>query len=206
MMKINQLPAVLTSVALILLASYARGQEAEEDNTDEPSVTERAEGIVKDAREKADEFSQHVNESETAQETSAGILQPIYALAEYLSFPTFHWFAFAVMVTGAVSFALQLFLGKLALLFRMGLSLTEIISDAFGLLICLVGLVLTTQAVTENSNFTKSPAAVISAVIIGLVVGFVLYRWGQSQEVQALEGRKVQAAQERAKQERAKKA
>jgi len=53
-------------------------------------------------------------------------------------------------------------------------------------------LVLTTQAATENSTFTESPAAVLSATAAGAIVGIILYWWGQSQEVQAVEGRKKQ--------------
>ena len=122
-------------------------------------------------------------------------------MAEFVAKPAVHWVAFAVMVTGVVSFALQLVLAKLAVLLRFGLSLTEIFSDALGLVISLTGLVLTTQAAAENSNFTQSPAAVLSAAAVGVLAGLVFYWWGQSQEIQALEGRKLQAAQELAKKE-----
>ena len=59
-------------------------------------------------------------------------------------------------------------------------SITEILSDALGLVISLVGLVLTTQAATENSRFPESPAAVLSATGVEVVVGFILYLWGHS--------------------------
>jgi hypothetical protein len=49
--------------------------------------------------------------------------------------------------------------------------------------------VLTTQAAAENSTFTQSAAAVLSASVAGLVLGFILYRWGQAQELQAVTGR-----------------
>ena len=71
----------------------------------------------------------------------------------------------------------------------MGFSLKEIASDAVGLAISVVGLVLTTQAAAENSTFTQSPALVISATGVGAIVGFILYLWGQSQELQAADGR-----------------
>ena len=61
---------------------------------------------------------------------SAGILKPIYALAEYFSFPAFHWIAFAIMVAGVVSFALQLVLAKLVVLSKGSVSIKEILSDA----------------------------------------------------------------------------
>ena len=191
--------AAITSVAFACLAACALAQD--EESASEPSVAERAEAIVDDTQEKVDEIAQRVDESEKAKEISAGILQPIYALAEYLAFPAIHWVAFAVMVTGVVSFALQLVLAKLAVLLRFGLSLTEIFSDVLGLVISLVGLVLTTQAAAENSNFTQSPAAVLSAASVGLLAGFVFYWWGQSHEIHALEGRKMQAAKERSKKE-----
>ena len=135
-----------------------------------------------------------VDKSKPAQEVSAGILKPIYRLAEAFSFPAFHWLAFAVMVAGVVSFVLQLTLGKLVVLARLGFSLAEILSDALGLVVSLVGLVLTTQAATENSSFTRSAAAVLSATAVGAIAGFVFYLWGQRQELQAIEGRKRAAA------------
>ena len=194
----NRLCIALTSIAWAWMSG---GVLAQEEESDEPSVAERAETMVDDAQEKVDEIAQRVDESEKAKKISAGLLQPIYALAEYLSFPAIHWVAFAVMVAGVVSFALQLVLAKFAVLLRFGLSLTEIFSDALGLIISLVGLVLTTQAAAENSSFTQSPAAVLSATIVGLLAGFVFYWWGQKQEIQALEGRKVQATKERSKKE-----
>jgi hypothetical protein len=52
---------------------------------------------------------------------------------------------------------------------------------------------LTTQAAAENSTFTQSPFAVLSAAAVGIVVGFLHYRWGQSQELAAVEGRRKKA-------------
>ena len=98
------------------------------------------------------------------------------------------------MVAGVVSFALQLTLGKLVVLARLGFSPAEILSDALGLVVSLVGLVLTTQAAAENSSFTRSTAAVLSATAVGAIAGFVFYLWGQRQELQAVEGRKRAAA------------
>ena len=71
----------------------------------------------------------------------------------------------------------------------MGFSWGAILSDAFGFVISVFGLVLTTQAATENSTFTHSAAAVLSATIAGAFVGIILYRWGQAQELQAAQGR-----------------
>ena len=65
-----------------------------------------------------------------------------------------------------------------------------ILSDALGLAVSLIGLVLTTQAATENSNFTKSAFAVLSSAGVGVVAGIVFYWWGQRQELQAAEGRR----------------
>ncbi|HUQ72693.1 MAG TPA: hypothetical protein VM165_24410 [Planctomycetaceae bacterium] len=150
-----------------------------------PDLKAQAGQTIDDARRKAETFAVEVDKSPKAKEITAGILQPIYKLAEQLAFPMFHWIAFAVMATGVVSYALQLVLAKLVVLSRMGFSPAEILSDALGLLISLIGLVLTTQAAAENSTFTQSPASVLSATVVGVVAGFIFYRWGQAQEVQA---------------------
>ena len=148
-------------------------------------VQHQAEKLTEDASKKVEEIAKEVDQSPQAKQISAGILQPIYLLAEHLSFPMFHWLAFAAMATGVVSYALQLVLGKLVVLSKMGFSPAEILSDALGLVISVVGLVLTTQAAAENSTFTQSPFHVLSASAVGLVCGFIFYRWGQAQEVQA---------------------
>lgn len=139
-----------------------------------------------------------VNRNPQAQQAKAGILKPIYTLAENLSFPAFHWVAFTLMVAGVVSFAMQLVLGKLFVLMRMGFSITEILSDALGLAVSLIGLVLTTQAATQNSTFTTSAFAVLSATVAGALAGFVFYLWGQKQELQAVEGRRAAAVRDQA--------
>lgn len=139
--------------------------------------------------ESVEDIARQVDQSAQAQEITAGILTPIYKVAEQLSFPMFHWLAFAVMTTGVVSYALQLVLAKLVVLLRMSVSLSEILSDALGLLISVIGLVLTTQAAAENSTFTQSPASVLSATAVGVVAGFIFYVWGQRQEVQAAQAR-----------------
>jgi hypothetical protein len=63
--------------------------------------------------------------------------------------------------------------------------------------VSLIGLVLTTQAATENSTFAGSAFAVISSTCVGAIAGIVFYVWGQKQELQAVEGRKKTAALER---------
>lgn len=148
----------------------------------QPAPAEKAPEIV-------EEVARQVDQSPKAKEITAGILTPIYQVAEKLSFPMFHWVAFAVMTTGVVSYVLQLVLAKLVVLMRMSISLTEILSDALGLVISVIGLVLTTQAAAQNSTFTQSPASVLSAAIVGGVAGFVFYVWGQRQEVQAAQAR-----------------
>lgn len=151
------------------------------------------------ANKKSEEIAKQVDESEQAQEYSAGVLEPIYKMAEFMSFSWFHWLAFTFMVSGVVSFALQLVLAKLAVLMHGGFSLAQILTDSQGLIISLVGLILTTQAATENSTFTNSPAAVLSATAIGVIAGFLFYLWGQSEELQALRGRKEEERIEKAK-------
>jgi hypothetical protein len=149
------------------------------------------------ARDKVDEIAAEVDRSPQAQQAKAGILKPIYLLAERFSFPAFHWVAFCLMVAGVVSFALQLVLGKLVVLSRMSLSISEILSDGLGLAVSLIGLVLTTQAAAENSTFTASAFSVLSATAVGALAGFVFYVWGQRQELQAVAGRRAQAARDR---------
>jgi hypothetical protein len=165
----------------------------------QPTAEEPAPAAAGDAEQKIDDFAEEVNESEEAQRISAGILRPIYSVAEAISFPAFYWLAFALMVAGVVSFALQLVLGKLVVLAKMGFSLTEILSDALGLAVSVIGLVLTTQAATENSSFTKSAVAVLSATVVGALVGLVFYLWGQRLELQAVEGRRAAAVRDKAR-------
>lgn len=159
-----------------------------------PDLIDKAEEVATQARDKVTEIAKEVDASKQAHEVSAGILQPIYEVAKYLSFPAAHWLAFAIMVTGVISFGLQLVLAKLVVLFRMGFSLTEILGDALGLVISVVGLVLTTQATAHATSFAQSPAAVISATIVGVLLGLIFYWWGQKHEIQAVEGRRVKAA------------
>jgi hypothetical protein len=157
----------------------------------QPAATQPANSIVTDAAKKIDEVVGQVESNAQAQEAKSGILAPIYALAEGFSFSAFHWLAFTLMVTGVVSFALQLVLGKLFVLARMGFSATEILSDGLGLAVSTIGLVLTTQAATENSSFTTSAIAVLSATAVGALLGLVFYVWGQRQELEAVAGRRA---------------
>lgn len=180
------IPTILIGMPGLLLA-----QEAGSGGVDTEALRQTADEIAQETQQKVNEIAEQVDQSEQAKEVSAGLLQPIYALAEAIAFPSFYWVAFMLMVAGVISFALQLVFGKLVVLSKMSLSLREIISDGVGLVISLIGLVLTTQAATENSTFTESPAAVLSSAGVGLIVGFILYRWGQATEVEAAQGRKI---------------
>ena len=153
------------------------------------TVKEETSKVLTDTKDSVGKIARTVDQDQRAKEVSAGILTFIYKFAEQLSFPAFHWVAFAIMVAGVVSYTFQLVLGKLALLFRGSLNLAEILSDAMALVISAVGLVLTTQAAAENSTFTQSPAAVLSATAAGAIVGLIFYRWGQRQELEAAIGR-----------------
>jgi hypothetical protein len=189
--EMTRSPFVLLCAALLLaIPAVVSAQEA----ADAPETAERAEQVLEDTRQTVESIAQDVDKSQTAQEVSAGILKPIYLLAEHLAFPMFHWVAFALMAAGVVGFALQLVLAKLVVLSKFSFSLREILSDAIGLAISLFGLVLTTQAAAENSTFTQSPALVLSAAALGILVGFLHYRWGQSQELAAVEGRRKKPA------------
>lgn len=184
---------------VVLATAFGQGQDnptaPAAPAASEPSTTDQVkkttEKLAADTKEEVNKIADVLDHDARAQKVAAGILQPIYSVAESLSFPAFHWLAFALMSAGVVSFSLQLVLGKLVALTRMGFSLKEIISDAISLAISVVGLVLTTQAAAENSTFTQSAAAVLSASVAGLIVGFILYRWGQAQELQAVAGRVV---------------
>jgi hypothetical protein len=179
---------VLAAAALV----WAEPVRAAEDD---PGLQEKAKQTIESARETAASAAEALDQNEQAREVSAGILKPIYQLAERFSFPAFHAIAFGLMVAGVVSFALQLTLGKLVVLTQSGFSPSEILSDALGLAVSLIGLVLTTQAAAENSTFTQSAAAVLAATIVGGLAGFVFYLWGQKQELQAVEGRRSRAAE-----------
>jgi hypothetical protein len=195
---------VATVAACLWIAPFAAAQpdppaatvpaEATPPAADAPAAAPRllpVDDVIADTEKKVTEIAHEVDQDARAQEVSAGILQPIYKLAEAIAFPAFHWVAFAVMATGVVSFGLQIVLGKLAVLLRGSISFKEILSDALGLVISLTGLVLTTQAAAENSTFTTSPAAVLSASGVGVIAGFIFYIWGQAQELEAAKGRNV---------------
>jgi predicted outer membrane protein len=194
-----RLPTFLAAtLCLLLVTGPALAQEAAApappaatqpaDKTVE-TVKDETGKIVDETKQSVDKIAKTVDQDPRAKEASAGLLTFIYKIAERLSFPAFHWVAFAIMVAGVVSYAFQLVLGKLALLFRGSLNLAEILSDAKALVISLVGLVLTTQAAAENSTFTQSPFAVLSSTAVGAIVGLVFYRWGQRLEVEAAIGR-----------------
>ncbi|MBA4030992.1 MAG: hypothetical protein C0478_08880 [Planctomyces sp.] len=147
--------------------------------------------LIKQGEAKIDELSRTVDASPEAQKLSAGILNPIYQLAEVIAHPLLYWVAFMLMTTGVVSFALQLVIGKLVVLTRMHINFTEILGDALGLVISLIGLVFTTQAAAENSTFAQSAASVLSATVLGVVLGFIFYLWGQRQELNAARSAKA---------------
>ena len=164
------------------------GKTSTEQPTENAAKSGDKEATTQQVKDRAVEMGKTLNESQAARDVSGGILQPIYQAATYLSFPAFHWCAFALMTAGVVSYLLQLVLAKFFLLFKMSLDVKEILADCLGLLVSAVGLILTTQAATQNSSFTQSPLAVISAALVGIVVGFVFYTWGQRQEFDAVRG------------------
>ncbi len=191
-------PTFLVAQEALTTAPETSTQTVEEpasDNTVD-DIKKKAEEIGSNIQKQTEETARKIDQSKQAQEISAGVLQPIYQLAEYMSFSWFYWIGFMLMISGVVSYGLQLVLAKLVVLTRAGFDLKEIILDAQSLLISLVGLVLTTQAAAQNSTFTQSPAAVLSSTIVGAVLGFLFYLWGQTKELQALKGRKVEQIQE----------
>lgn len=176
----------LLPLLLIVVAGWSQEIGTTSQETTQDAAQTQTDGDLKDTlADTAKEVENRLNQSETVQEASAGILKPIYQLSEYLTFSSFYWVAFTLMVAGVVSYALQLVLGKFFLLFKLSLNIKEILSDTLGLLISLIGLVLTTQAATQNSSFSNNAAAVVSATLVGVLVGLVFYWWGQSLEHQA---------------------
>ena len=135
--------------------------------------------------EKLKELSDSLNQTQAVQDVSAGILEPIYSLAQYMAIPSFYWMAFSLMFAGVVSFAGQLVFTKFFLLFKMSLNFKEILGDLLGLVVSLIGLVLTTQAATQNSSSPENSVAVVSATGVGILLGLMFYLWGQSQEFKA---------------------
>ena len=172
-------------------ATVPSKEEPPSTETTDPDVAGKAKELAAQTEATVNDIAGSIDQSATAKKAAEGLLGPIYSLAEKLSFSSFHWLAFGLMSAGVVSFALQLVLGKLVVLFKGSLNVREILSDAIGLIISLVGLVLTTQAAAENSTFTHSPAAVLSAAAMGAVLGIMLYRWGQAQEVNAVAGQRA---------------
>jgi hypothetical protein len=167
-----------------LITTGAIGADTPQESLSE-SVAEQSGDLGGQLQQHASEVADTLNQNEAVREVSAGILQPIFDLAQYMDFAAFYWVAFALMVAGVVSFAGQLVLAKFFLLFKGSLNLREIISDGFCLLISLVGLVLTTQAASNYSTFTDNSFGVLSATGVGALVGFVFYWWGQKTEFQA---------------------
>ena len=181
--------------SLMMLAPVLAQESAPAEGGDVMSAAERT---LEDAQDTAAATVVAIDQNAQAQEIAGGVLAPIYQLAETFSFPAFHWVAFCIMTVGVVSFALQLTLGKLVVLTRGGFSLSEVLSDAVGLIVSLVGLVLTTQAATQNSTFTQSSFSVLSSAGVGVVLGFIFYLWGQRIELQATKGRGLQREEVRA--------
>lgn len=186
----------LVWMGLVLSSGWSAAQDVAADSGSPAAPTgellpspdelrERTGEVASQVEQKVKELAEEVDRNERAREFSAGILQPIYTLAEMAAGTLFYWSAFTLMVMGVVSYALQLVIGKLLLLSRLKLNLKEVAGDAVGLMTSLVGLVLTTQAATENSEFTRSPFAVLSATIMGALVGIYLFRWGYDQELRA---------------------
>ncbi|MBA2113057.1 hypothetical protein [Bremerella alba] len=192
-------PAPAEEAATVEAGTPEAAEAAPSDDAKELAKPEEVNEPAGELPEQLEGIAKQVDDSETAKETSAGILTPIYMVAEALEFPAFHWLAFALMLAGVIGFALQLVIGKLVVFAHMGFSFSEILSDALSFVISLVGLVLTTQAAAQNSTFTQSPFAVLSASLLGLILGIMLYSWGQAQEVEAVRGRSIAAAEAKAR-------
>lgn len=195
-------PAPVEEAAAVEAGAPGAETPAATDDKEEVAKPEEVNEPSSELPEQLQTIAKDVDNSETAKETSAGILTPIYKVAEALEFPAFHWLAFALMLAGVIGFALQLVIGKLVVMAHLGFSIREILSDVLSFVISLFGLVLTTQAAAQNSTFTQSPFAVLSASLLGLILGIMLYFWGQAQEVEAVKGRSAAAAEARAREKK----
>ncbi len=82
------------------------------------TIRQEGDKVLNETKASVEKIAEKVDQDPRAKEASAGLLTFIYRVAEKLSFPAFHWAAFALMVAGVVSYAFQLVLGKLALLLR----------------------------------------------------------------------------------------
>ncbi len=172
-----------SSFVFASLLSVPIGAQTEDTTTgNSPSSGEVVDAAQEKIEQTIGEYAEKVNENPDAKEATQSILRPIYQAAEYLSVPWFHWVAFSLMVAGLISYALQLVLGKLLMLIQFHFSLTEILADGLGFAVSAIGLILTTQAATQNSNFAESPALVLSAAGVGALFGLIFYVRGQTQE------------------------
>ncbi len=181
-------PVLLLFAILFISAGSAYGQGPETQGS--PSGSGQETGIQAEKSrlpgvstgEQLDEITEQLDNNPAAQKARESLIGWIYRAAEYLSFPAFYWVAFASMIAGLVSYGLQLVLGKLVMLIQFHFSLTEILSDGLGFVISALGLILTTRAAADHSEFISSPAQVLSAAVAGLLIGFVFYIRGQTQE------------------------
>lgn len=178
---------VLFSFALLLPCPLVLAQDS---GPEEPAAA-GAGDIASTVGQNVRELGARLDQNDTVREISSGILEPVYRVAENMgqNQPWFYWVAFAVMVTGVVSFALQLVLTKLILLLKANFNIREILSDLLGLVISVVGLVLTTQAAAENSQFAATPSSVVSASAVGVVAGLIFWIWGTRLEFRAASAR-----------------
>ena len=192
---------ILFCACLVAVGQNAVGQENKDNqanqqdqegaqNEGDESIGDKAEDLKKQAEKKVDEIKESVDKNEDAKEAAESILSPIYKLVEsFESVSYFYWIAFALMSAGVISYALQLVLGKLFMLFKGRFSIAEVLSDGLGLVISLVGIGLTTQAATENSQFTESAALVLSSAVVGAILGILMFMWGVSLEAKAAKSR-----------------
>ncbi len=171
-------------------AAPADGKTSDSEQTDSEEPFPMADGIVEDASRRVRDVARTLDRNETVQEASRGLLDPIYDFSLSTTSPEFYWAGFALTSAGIISYSLQLVLSKLLLLFRGSINLREIVSDAVGLAISAIGLILVTQAAIDHESFADSPSSVLSAASVGIVAGLILYRWNHREESDALHGRR----------------
>lgn len=142
-------------------------------------------------------------ETPEGRETATTMLNWIDGV-EVFHLPWVNWVLVAVGVALFGSHLGQLVLGKLWVGLRGGgWSLTESLNDALVAIFALLALPVVLMIPIGADTFVERPLAVISAVLVGVVLAFVLYFHGVRQERLAADGAEVLRQKKSAKKARA---
>ena len=189
-MKLSVLFTLLFGFAILLPPAIVNvaAQDVGGDQIGEVSHSEHnhadAEQAPRSVGERIGDAKERLDTDPQAQQATDHILSSIRDIGnKVVAVPGFYWIAFAMMTAGLVSFLLQLVLGKLIMLTQSHFSIVEIMSDAMGFLISLIGLTLLTQSATNEGLVIDRPSFVVTAAGLGAFVGLIFYFRGQTQEL-----------------------